>query len=222
MWDSWAARSRSDALEVGEDSAFPLQAALGYDLTQNLFIGERNLLVEGPSDLVYLARQPPTTRPGPRGPRRALAHLAGRRLVERACFRLAARQEGVGYSVARLRHGGQRQGRGGHQANKTDSGRVVFVSSVLEQNHADIEDLVAVEDYLELYNEAFGKSIEADGLSNHHERILKRLENTGQGKFDDWKPAEILLRDPSKVEALSDATLANFEALAKRINATHA
>lgn len=44
----------SDALEVGEDSAFPLQAALGYDLSQNLFIGERNLLVEGPSDLAYL------------------------------------------------------------------------------------------------------------------------------------------------------------------------
>lgn len=38
----------------GEDSAFPLQAALGYDLSQNLFIGERNLLVEGPSDLAYL------------------------------------------------------------------------------------------------------------------------------------------------------------------------
>lgn len=44
----------SDALEVGEDSAFPLQAALGSDLSQNLFIGEQNLLVEGPSDLAYL------------------------------------------------------------------------------------------------------------------------------------------------------------------------
>lgn len=33
---------------------FPLQAALGYDVAQNLFIGKRNLLVEGPADLVYL------------------------------------------------------------------------------------------------------------------------------------------------------------------------
>jgi energy-coupling factor transporter ATP-binding protein EcfA2 len=33
---------------------FPLQAALGYTLAQNLFIGKRNLLVEGPGDLVYL------------------------------------------------------------------------------------------------------------------------------------------------------------------------
>jgi hypothetical protein len=40
----------------GSDSKtlFPLQAALGYSLAQNLFISRRNLLIEGPSDLIYL------------------------------------------------------------------------------------------------------------------------------------------------------------------------
>lgn len=33
---------------------FPLQAALGWTVAQNLFINERNLLVEGPSELLYL------------------------------------------------------------------------------------------------------------------------------------------------------------------------
>ncbi|MCX7178267.1 MAG: AAA family ATPase, partial [Proteobacteria bacterium] len=33
---------------------FPLQAALGWTVAQNLFISERNLLVEGPSELIYL------------------------------------------------------------------------------------------------------------------------------------------------------------------------
>lgn len=33
---------------------FPLQAALGWDIAQNLFISKRNLLVEGPSELIYL------------------------------------------------------------------------------------------------------------------------------------------------------------------------
>ncbi|ADW67859.1 ATP-dependent nuclease [Granulicella tundricola] len=32
---------------------FPLQAALGYTIAQNLFISTRNLLVEGPSELLY-------------------------------------------------------------------------------------------------------------------------------------------------------------------------
>lgn len=33
---------------------FPLQAALGYSMAQNLFISQRNVLIEGPSDLIYL------------------------------------------------------------------------------------------------------------------------------------------------------------------------
>lgn len=33
---------------------FPLQAALGYTIAQNLFISQKNLLVEGPADLIYL------------------------------------------------------------------------------------------------------------------------------------------------------------------------
>ena len=33
---------------------FPLQAALGWTLAQNLFISKKNLLVEGPSELTYL------------------------------------------------------------------------------------------------------------------------------------------------------------------------
>lgn len=40
----------------GTDSRtlFPLQAALGWTIAQNLFISERNILVEGPSELIYL------------------------------------------------------------------------------------------------------------------------------------------------------------------------
>ena len=37
------------------DTLFPLQAALGYDIAQNLFIGNRNIVVEGVSDFIYLS-----------------------------------------------------------------------------------------------------------------------------------------------------------------------
>jgi len=37
-----------------EDSLFPLQAALGYSVAQNLFIADKNVLVEGPADLILL------------------------------------------------------------------------------------------------------------------------------------------------------------------------
>jgi hypothetical protein len=45
----------SDRLDSSDSSTlYPLQAALGYTIAQNLFISKRNLLVEGISDLTYL------------------------------------------------------------------------------------------------------------------------------------------------------------------------
>ena len=44
----------ADVFHVDEETVFPLQAALGYTLAQTLFIGPKNLLLEGPSDLIYL------------------------------------------------------------------------------------------------------------------------------------------------------------------------
>jgi predicted ATP-dependent endonuclease of OLD family len=43
-----------EVLSSDSDTIFPLRAVLGYDLTQSLFVGEHTLLVEGPSDLLYL------------------------------------------------------------------------------------------------------------------------------------------------------------------------
>lgn len=45
---------RDDVLNNDADTLFPLQAALGYELTQSLFVGENTLLVEGPGDILYL------------------------------------------------------------------------------------------------------------------------------------------------------------------------
>ncbi len=213
----------SDALEVGEDSAFPLQAALGYDLAQNLFIGERNLLVEGPSDLVYLDMVSRHLREqgrehlderwrilpaGGSSNVPAFVSLLGRKVS--VSVLLDSGTEGGGKVEAALR------------ANKIDGRRVVFVGSVLEQKHSDIEDLFTPGDYLDLYNEAFGKKHKVGDMAEQPDRIVLRLEALDGGKFDHWRPAEVLLRGPSRVQRLSATTLKNFEALARKINATHA
>lgn len=44
----------ADILSVDKATIFPLQAHLGYEITQSLFIGKNTLLVEGPSDILYL------------------------------------------------------------------------------------------------------------------------------------------------------------------------
>ena len=43
-----------DLAGSSDDSVFPLQAALGYTIAQNLFIAKENVLVEGPADLILL------------------------------------------------------------------------------------------------------------------------------------------------------------------------
>jgi energy-coupling factor transporter ATP-binding protein EcfA2 len=44
----------TDLAGHSEGSLFPLQAALGYTIAQNLFVAKKNVLVEGPSDLIIL------------------------------------------------------------------------------------------------------------------------------------------------------------------------
>jgi hypothetical protein len=44
----------ADVLSVDKDTLFPLQGHLGYEITQSLFIGKNTLLVEGPSDVLYI------------------------------------------------------------------------------------------------------------------------------------------------------------------------
>ena len=41
-------------LSTDPDTVNPLQRALGYEMTQTLFVGRHTLLVEGPSDLLYI------------------------------------------------------------------------------------------------------------------------------------------------------------------------
>ena len=44
----------TDVLDATDDSLFPLQGALGYELSQTLFVGPNSLVVEGVSDLLFL------------------------------------------------------------------------------------------------------------------------------------------------------------------------
>jgi hypothetical protein len=44
----------SEIFQADQDTTFPLMSAMGFELTQSLFIGPYSLLLEGPSDLIYL------------------------------------------------------------------------------------------------------------------------------------------------------------------------
>lgn len=207
-----------EALTVKEGSLFPLQAALGYDVAQHLFIGSTNLLVEGPSDYIYLDTIS-----------RILADCGRVGLDERwrvlpaggasnipAFVALMGQNLDVTVLVDSGTEGAERLQKA-VDASRLAGDRILQVSEITGKKHSDIEDLFEVDDYLTLYNAAFGKSV-AEGDLGYGDRIVKRLSDLQNGSFDHYKPADILLRKPAMRDSLSDLTLGRFEALFDRIN----
>lgn len=208
-----------EALEVGDNSLFPLQAALGYDVAQHLFIGETNLLVEGPSDLIYLDAVSRTLRDkGEEGLNENWRILpAGGASNIPAFVSLMGQALNVTVLVDSGTEGAGRL-ESAIQAGRLDRDRLVSVSEITGKTHSDIEDLFTVEDYLTLYNAAFNKTRKAKDLG-HGDRIVKRLADL-DGVYDHYKPADALLRNPALLDALSAESLASFSKVIARINQT--
>jgi predicted ATP-dependent endonuclease of OLD family len=212
-----------EALAVGDDSLFPLEAALGYDIAQNLFVGSDNLLVEGTSDYAYL------TLISDRLNELGRTHLDDRwrvlpaggatniptfvALIGRS-LQVTVLIDGSPSGVTKLQNLAARGLLTSKRLLLTDS----FTDNVAP---SDIEDLFSVGDYLKLYNAAFGTSLKVAGL-NGTDRVIARISRaTGTPFTDHGKPADALLRQRDKfLPALSEATLARFERLFDAINNT--
>jgi hypothetical protein len=52
--DGEGTKVSAEIFQADEDTAFPLVTAMGVELTDTLVVGEYTLLLEGPSDLIYL------------------------------------------------------------------------------------------------------------------------------------------------------------------------
>ncbi len=215
------AKVSSDVLSTDKDTVFPLQAALGYDLSQNLFVGATNLVIEGTSDFIYLSEMS-----------RHLERLGRGHLdLKRWTLTPVGGASGVPTFVALL---------GSHldvtvlvdadaKVNQqlTDkvakgllqSQRLITVGQVIGKTKADIEDLFTVEEYLTLYNKAFGAALKASEIPSDGP-IIKLIQQL-VGSFDHGHPAEVLLREPeSFLKSVSEDTLKRFEKLFALVNRT--
>ncbi|WP_309066859.1 AAA family ATPase [Microbacterium sp.] len=208
-----------EALEVREGSLFPLQAALGYDIAQHLFIGSTNLLVEGPSDFVYLdalsRRLTDLGRTGLDEKWRVLP--AGGASNIPAFVSLMGQNLDVTVLVDSGTEGADRLDKA-VDAARLKRERIIQVSEITGNKHSDVEDMFEIGDYLTLFNKAFSKSI-AEADLGPGDRIVKRLEKPYKA-FRHHAPADALLRHPDLLDGLGDATLDRFEKLFERINST--
>lgn len=212
----------SDALEEKDsDTLFPLQAALGYSIAQNLYISPKNLLVEGISDLIYLNYfSNELKNAGREGLSEDITIVPVGGADKIATF--ISLMRGNQLSVVCLLDTFREQGPKARLRNLIQ-GKIIKDSNILYYNlvtgkdYADIEDLFRKEEYLSLYNRATGSDINLTELKDD-ETILDQLKHLNNGKsFNHYLPASYLIKNTSKVN-FSDETYSCFEKLFQEIN----
>jgi len=208
---------------------FPLQAALGYDLAQSLFIGPNNLVVEGITDFwILCAVSAYLNEKGKAG------------LDARLTVTPAGGAQKVHYMVALLTSEQLKvlvlfDDEKDAKATRDDlvkgklirSDNIVFVSEAFATApaEADIEDILDAKVYESLVREAYAKELKGKKLelNNHVPRIARRFEaafNELSIGFHKTRPARLFLQkiasDPTSV--LPAESEVRFERLCKAIN----
>lgn len=230
--DDAGTKVSAEIFKADEDTAFPLYAAMGIEMTQSLFIGEHTLLLEGPSDLIYLDLLSDALTEQDRvglDPRWVQTPIGGSGKLSTFVTLLGANKlhvvvlvdsstKDVG-AVKRLRDNDQ-----------LAAGGLVEISEFTGTRDADIEDLFDSDYYLDLVNRAYKRHmttpITAADLNPHDPRIVRSIEtyfrdnNIAGGKFDHYKPAAVLLRQQADLlPSIGEDTLAKAESLFSRLNA---
>lgn len=197
-----------------KDALFPLQAGLGYQLVQSLFIAKRQLIVEGLTDYWILKAfdQALRQRGEPALPDDVvIVPAAGlSKLIP-----LASMLIGHDVEIVALLDGDEPGRKEGKKLTERllsgQEGRCLFLGDFLKSKaKVELEDIFPEELYLEAVREAysvqdltFGK--EKKGIEGLVDKVTALFEHKSLGQFEKWRPAAVL-RDwiSSKPEKIPD------------------
>lgn len=183
---------------------FPLQAALGYDLSQSLFVGPNNLIVEGVTDFWIL-----------NSVSEYLADQGHASLNKDLTLTPAGGAQKISYMVALLTSENlnvlvlfddERDSTGTkNELIKTkliQEQNVVFISEAFSSkppSEADIEDILEPDVYVRLVKESYAKELKGKSLALNEKipRIAKRIDAAFRDMnipFHKTRPARLLLK----------------------------
>ena len=228
VYDSDQGSIISEAIqEKDPDTLFPLQAALGYDIAQNLFVSKNNLLVEGPSDLNYLTFMSNLMESeGREGLREGITIVPVGGLDKVASFISLLRGSQLNISCLldtfNNAKGAQRI-TGLIQAKIIKDKNVLFFDEFTDDSYdkADIEDLFEKSEYLEIFHKAFPhhKKLTIADLDDKKPTVLLQLKTAINGeRFNHFKPSQCLLTMGVRSDFFSEKTLERFENMFKVVN----
>lgn len=219
----------SDSIqEKDPNTLFPLQAALGYDIAQNLFISKKNLLVEGPADLLYLTFFSNLLHSEKRtGLQDDITIVPVGGLDKVTTFISLLRGSKLGVACLLDTFVDQK---GNQKVQDLISQKIIkdkhirFFDEFVENsnNVADIEDLFDKDEYLKYFNLAFAgeyQEIKVSDLDNSMPTILKQINKViGKDRFNHYRPANKLNQLSPKASDFSKRTLDRYEKIFIEIN----
>lgn len=214
------------SLNSDRETLLPVQAALGYSINQHLILGAyRHLLVEGGADFIYLSEMSRHLQAAGQvglDPALPMLPVGGADKIPPFVALLARHLD-----VSVLLDGS----RGSSHVRRVlalvgttgfEDRQLVLCGDVAGvPNGADIEDMFADQDYLKLFNWAYGTSITVTDLPETGERLLARVEKAHGSAFDHGKVARSLAPHRDEFFAgLDPESARRFSVLIAKLNAT--
>lgn len=213
------------------ESLFPLQAALGYSVAQNLFIAKKNVLVEGPADLLLLQHMSALLEgSGKPGLGDAILVPVGG-LDKLATFVALLGSNKLQLVVLHDRAGSPHQKLEELVRQKLiERKRVLDFSMFIDPQptEADLEDLVPQDAYIAAFNATYAKDLKSPLKAKDlgkEPRIVARIDRWLEAKkvallkdggFNHYRVAQTLLQSLT-ADSFKPDELARFEGLFARI-----
>jgi len=220
-----------DAVHNDRETVFPLQMALGYQMAQTLFLAPHCLMVNSPSDLIYLQvlGDMVTEVSGVRiDPRWVIIPVGSTDNLSTFVTLLGENYVSVAVMMD-LTPTNREKIEAINKKNEMEGENPVKWVQVTRVRDADIEDLFDPKVYLELVNRSYATQLDEPltmrTITDSNPRIVERLKayfsRTGLagGLFDRYVPAAYLLENFDNFKGnLSEDTLEKIQALVERIN----
>jgi len=217
----------SECLTVDKNTVFPMQAALGYSLAQTLFLGPNCLLVEGPSDLLYI--QTISNLLADKGMESlsenwVITPVGGADKLATFATLIGANELNICVLMDIANKDKQRVENLKKNSFLTKKS-IIELNQFTQNKEADIEDLFEVEEYIALLKKTYvslNDKLDASKLDRQL-RIIKRIEayikkNSISISYNHYKPSYIGLSCLGSEIILSDDTLKRFESMFKVVN----
>ncbi len=223
----------TNVFDATDDSLFPLQGALGYEIQQTLFIGPNSLVVEGPADMLFLrAVSAQLEREGRTGLSEdwVITPTGGSGKVP-TFVSLLATQKGMNVAtLLDIQNSDRAQIEDLYKKKLLKKKQVATYADFAGTSEADVEDMFERDFYVDVVNAEFAKELKApipvSALNAKEPRTLRAIEAYLQGNplksgaFGHYRPARYFSENAATIwPQVSDATKDRFEAAFKHLNA---